>query len=64
MTKRADGDLVSETRALKCLTDGGAGPTVDESGSPERVALGVLLVLASLLMAAALALLVPSRFSP
>ena len=44
MTKRADGDLISETRALKCLTAGGAGPTVDESGSPERVALGALLV--------------------
>ena len=64
MTKRADGDRISETRALKCLTAGGTVPTVDESGSPERVALGALLVLGSLLMAAALALLVPSRFSP
>ncbi len=64
MTKRADGGLISETRAPRCLTTGGAGPTVDESGSPERVALGALLVLGSLLLAAALALLVPSRFSP
>jgi hypothetical protein len=59
VTRHGKGDLTSETRAVQCPAHG-ARSVPGEPESPERVALGALLVLALLGTAAVLALVAPS----